>query len=113
MYICTISTCCWLDFQPVLDTYTTLCDCYYPQAMIQTCFIFIYFSRYYCSHPQDTVGPPGRLKRYLISRFVRLVAKCETFVETKNPSIFKVYNTFKVGKFKLFQYDTSYTISYM
>ncbi|CAC5409511.1 unnamed protein product [Mytilus coruscus] len=53
--------------------------------------------RYYCSHPQDTLGPPGRLKRYLINKFVKTIEKCENFVETNNPSAFKFYKTFKVG----------------
>ncbi|VDI76137.1 Hypothetical predicted protein [Mytilus galloprovincialis] len=55
------------------------------------------FRRYYCSHPQDTLGPPGRLKRYLVNKFVKTIEKCENFVETNNPTAFKFYKTFKVG----------------
>lgn len=56
----------------------------------------IFFS-YYCSHPQDTVGPPGKLKRFFINTFVKTVDKCEAIVENISPSAFKVYKTFKTG----------------
>ena len=54
-----------------------------------------YFRCLHTSDPQDTVGPPTKVWRYITNKFTNFVDKYENKLEKKSPKFFGVYKTMK------------------